>query len=514
VSDGTINICKEVRARAISMAADKGFMVLTEVGKKNAGQLKKMDANQLEYYFWWDNNHIGNKLKPYGQVKKTEMFRMQRGYALNAQFSYLQGYVQEVKKGNQTLIYISESNKRGADVAVIRITGNTAIFINGRDADAEDIEENDSIIAVVNPAGIAFVVSVSNDRYRFDDSRGLPDIVKLVPADGAKNVEVGLKELVATFDKYIYGLEKEDYIESAIRVTNITDNKRVSVSDIDIEGRELYIKLSSGLDKNCKYSVYIPSGLFEDSNDNEFDGIARGDWEFTTAKDYNSEAPGILRLTPSNGAKDVKVGLEKLVATFDKNIYGLESESVIKSRIKIYNLTNRYDTITVTDIDIVGRELQIYLSDGLDEDCKYSVYIPSGLFEDYNDNEFDGIARGDWEFTTAEVNDDDAPVVNKLVPANNARVSDLRQIYIDFNERIRWVDTDLKNQVFVFKLSNSNDLLIPNRIVIDNNRLLLTFSNKLDRGEYGVAITSGVIEDLYGNDFNGISINKWRFEVI
>jgi len=37
VSDGTINICKEVRARAISMAADKGFMVLTEVGKKNAG---------------------------------------------------------------------------------------------------------------------------------------------------------------------------------------------------------------------------------------------------------------------------------------------------------------------------------------------------------------------------------------------------------------------------------------------------------------------------------------------
>jgi len=365
-------------------------------GKIPPGQLKKMDANQLEYYFWWDNNHIGNKLKPYGQVKKTEMFRMQHGYALNTQFSYLQGYVQEVKKGNQTLIYISESNKRGADVAVIRITGNTAIFINGRDADAEDIEENDSIIAVVNPAGIAFVVSVSNDRYRFDDSRGLPDIVKLVPADGAKNVEVGLKELVATFDKYIYGLEKEDYIESAIRVTNITDNKRVSVSDIDIEGRELYIKLSSGLDKNCKYSVYIPSGLFEDSNDNEFDGIA----------------------------------------------------------------------------------------------------------------------RGDWEFTTAEVNDDDAPVVNKLVPANNARVSDLRQIYIDFNERIRWVDTDLKNQVFVFKLSNSNDLLIPNRIVIDNNRLLLTFSNKLDRGEYGVAITSGVIEDLYGNDFNGISINKWRFEVI
>lgn len=37
VSDGTINICREVRARAISMAADRGFLVLTEVGKKNSG---------------------------------------------------------------------------------------------------------------------------------------------------------------------------------------------------------------------------------------------------------------------------------------------------------------------------------------------------------------------------------------------------------------------------------------------------------------------------------------------
>lgn len=37
VSDGTINICREVRARAINMAADRGFLVLTEVGKKNAG---------------------------------------------------------------------------------------------------------------------------------------------------------------------------------------------------------------------------------------------------------------------------------------------------------------------------------------------------------------------------------------------------------------------------------------------------------------------------------------------
>lgn len=37
VSDGAINICREVRTRAIAMAAEREFMILTEVGKKNAG---------------------------------------------------------------------------------------------------------------------------------------------------------------------------------------------------------------------------------------------------------------------------------------------------------------------------------------------------------------------------------------------------------------------------------------------------------------------------------------------
>lgn len=35
VSDGTLNISPEVRARTISLAAEKGFKVLTEIGKKN-----------------------------------------------------------------------------------------------------------------------------------------------------------------------------------------------------------------------------------------------------------------------------------------------------------------------------------------------------------------------------------------------------------------------------------------------------------------------------------------------
>lgn len=37
VSDGTITLSEEVRERAITMAAEKGFRVLTEVGKKNDG---------------------------------------------------------------------------------------------------------------------------------------------------------------------------------------------------------------------------------------------------------------------------------------------------------------------------------------------------------------------------------------------------------------------------------------------------------------------------------------------
>lgn len=42
VSDGTINFTQEVRERAISMALDAGFKVLTEVGKKNLQDKEKI----------------------------------------------------------------------------------------------------------------------------------------------------------------------------------------------------------------------------------------------------------------------------------------------------------------------------------------------------------------------------------------------------------------------------------------------------------------------------------------
>ncbi|MDD2552989.1 MAG: phosphosulfolactate synthase [Desulfotomaculaceae bacterium] len=42
VSDGTINFSQEVRERAISMALDAGFKVLTEVGKKNLQDKEKI----------------------------------------------------------------------------------------------------------------------------------------------------------------------------------------------------------------------------------------------------------------------------------------------------------------------------------------------------------------------------------------------------------------------------------------------------------------------------------------
>lgn len=44
VSDGTISLSKEVRERAITMAAEKGFRVLTEVGKKNDGMDVPVDT--------------------------------------------------------------------------------------------------------------------------------------------------------------------------------------------------------------------------------------------------------------------------------------------------------------------------------------------------------------------------------------------------------------------------------------------------------------------------------------
>ncbi|SFR13381.1 S-layer homology domain-containing protein [Desulfoscipio geothermicus DSM 3669] len=230
-------------------------------------------------------------------------------------------------------------------------------------------------------------------------------------------------------------------------------------------------------------------------------------------EEEDKNAPEIDELKPENGDDNVEIGLKTLVVTFDEEIFAAEDEEDIEAGIKVKNETED-EVVDINDVDIDGSKLVIELAEGLKEDSDYSVIIPEGIIEDEDGKEFAGIEAEDWEFTTAEDEDDDAPVIEKLQPGDGDTVDDdVDELTVRFNEEVRWVDEDFDgNKVLVFEM-DTNSMVTPDKVVLDGDELTIKFDDELDDGEYSVTIRAGIIEDMSGNKFNGIGVNDWVFEV-
>ncbi|TYO97972.1 Ig-like domain-containing protein [Desulfallas thermosapovorans] len=227
-------------------------------------------------------------------------------------------------------------------------------------------------------------------------------------------------------------------------------------------------------------------------------------------------APEVVKLNPKDGAGDVKAGIDELVVTFDEKIYPVKSLKDIKDKIGVENIT-KDRSINIGDVEIDGRDLIIELKVGLEENCRYAVYIPANIIKDKEGNKFAGINSRDWRFATfeGEDEDEDAPKPEKLNPKDGAKVEyGIKKITVKFDEPVQWVnEKSSKNTAIVFN-TTTNALLTPDDVNIDEDQLVIEFDKKLPVGEYGITISSGIIEDLSGNKFPGIGVNDWVFEVV
>lgn len=350
------------------------------------------------------NGYPGNMFGPLNSVKRAEiaamLFRCQNTFSFNNKFNYVRGEVVDVLPSDPAFIVVSSN----AGQLMVQVADDAAIFVDGDAADLSDVEEGDYVSLVLNPAHKAIVVSVKDGE--------------------------------------------------------------------------------------------------NDNNDDD--------------EDEDSDAPEITRLSPKDGAVDVEIETTKLVVTFDENIQAVTSESDVESKIEITNETED-EAVEIKDVDIEDKKLTIYLTDELDDDCEYTVYIPSGIIEDEDGNEFKGLDDSDWSFTTAEEEEDDdnAPEIvdNGLNPEDGeVIVGNVYEITAEFDEDVQWADGDEDNaeKIVIFK---GNDKITPDEIELDDNELVIAFDKALADGEYSVIIPSGVIEDEAGNGFEGIGVNGWNFEI-
>ena len=226
--------------------------------------------------------------------------------------------------------------------------------------------------------------------------------------------------------------------------------------------------------------------------------------------DEDSNAPEITTLSPKDSKGDVESGLKQLVATFDENIQPVKSKSDVASKIKITNETDN-KAVKINYVTISDKKLNIYLVDGLEADCEYTVYMPSDIIEDEDGNNFDGISGSNWNFTTDGEQDNTDPEIDSLDPEDEDDVvGNVHEITATFDENVQWSDGDEDNADKIV-IYNDGNKLTPEDIELNDNELVIKFDEALAEGGYVVIIPSGVIEDEAGNSFNGLS--NWNFEI-
>ena len=327
-----------------------------------------------------------------------------------------------------------------------------------------------------------------------------PQLLGLSPLDDATDVQAS-SNIVLSFDEFV----KAGIGNIVIYNSNNTIARTISVTDttqVTFAGATVTINAASDLAPSSGYYVNLAAGVIKDFSGNDFAGIS-GDtaFNFTTAAD--TVAPTLSNLAPLDNATGVAT-TANIVLTFSETVQAGSGNIVIFNGNGTVN-----QTIAVADssqVSVSGNIVTINPADNLLSGSGYYVNIDGGAFQDLATNSFAGISGAtSYNFTTLA--DTTAPGLTALSPADNATgVQVNANIVLTFNEAV-------KAGTGNFGIFNSKGAVVQTIAVTDTNQVTfsgntVTINPNANLGfgtGYYVNIASGVIKDLSGNSFLGIS---------
>ncbi|MBF0434788.1 MAG: Ig-like domain-containing protein, partial [Magnetococcales bacterium] len=220
-----------------------------------------------------------------------------------------------------------------------------------------------------------------------------------------------------------------------------------------------------------------------------------------TARASDTKAPTLVSSTPADNKMDVGVHQE-ITLRFSEDILPGSGNIVIKS-----DTGTDVRTIAINDtkqIWVEGNLVVIHPKVALSPGTAYGVLIATGTVMDAAGNPYAGISdKTTLNFTTSS--DVTAPTLSSAAPSDNATaIPTDSNIVLTFSEPV----TAGVGQIVI---SNGTDV----RTISVNDASQITFKGKeviinpkmnlLANSDYSVTMTAGVITDVVGNDFAGVS---------
>ena len=393
-------------------------------------------------------------------------------------------------------------------------------------ANLEDVAGNDWFgTGAVDQNG----VYRSGVNWQFTTSANPPQIVSLFPDRGATDVPLDT-ELVITFDKDVQQAEQFPYYYNNANIFG------EGFQNIRVENNQVFLT-PWDLDPNGLTTIFINGENFEDLNGNKFPGIdGVNPWSFNTIITADTEV-AVPTYTPTNGATGilqdqlftVEFDEEIVVGNKGTNIEILQGETNVLNLFGADLALNFDGQKTTISFQIPQERLQLI------PDTTYKIGIFEGNYEDSVGNDWRGsgdIATSglyenglNWQFTTAAILPDNTPPsVTSFVPVTQTSLVPVDQVLsVTFDELVQL--SDPQGSITLFSPASGGGLITIDVLTVANggiqftddgtvSTLTITPTQNLPGNKtLRVEIPAGLIEDLDGNSWNGISgfSLDWQF---
>lgn len=328
------------------------------------------------------------------------------------------------------------------------------------------------------------------------------------PADNSTNISLNQRSFSISFNEQVTYVSGDwRLVETA--TGTVAKTATPSTSSSYDSWWSIYFS-DEFLKPDTEYHIEVDAGSYEDLFGNVFGGVSSGDWTFTT-QEAETTAPIAISFNPVNEGTNVPITQTYFGLSFDEGVQSQGGEV----RLVKTSTGATIKTQTLSAGTFFSSFHAFSFDRGLLEtSTQYHIEIDAGTYEDIFGNAFAGISDETvWSFTTMEA-ETDAPEITSLDPAHNTTEIEITRNYfrIDFDEEVvansgqwRLIKTST-GQVVKTATITSNSYYDDDWAVNFTSGLLETST------QYHIEVDAGTYEDVFGNDFAGISDETvWSF---
>jgi methionine-rich copper-binding protein CopC len=402
-----------------------------------------------------------------------------------------------VKAGTGNLVI-----SNGTDIRTISITDKSQVTFNNSKIiinPTEDLQSNSHYNVKISATAIqdftgnkyAGIKNDSSLNFFTMSDKVLPKLLSTEPSKGDKLVNVD-SNITFTFDEPI------QTGTGNLLLSNGLDNRTIPVTDsaVTIAGNKLILNPATDLTGGGVYNVLLDAGAIKDKAGNAFAGISS-----ETALSFSpidKIAPMLLSVKPSDDSFNVTPS-RNLVLTFNENVKVGSGDIEISNGIT----TTKIAITDKSQVSINKNVVTINPKTDFATDSHYNVQFAAGVLKDSAENVFTGINDATtFNFSTI---DKQAPILLSTTPTDDGlNVAKNSNLVLTFNENVK---ANVGN-IEIRTGSTTKKIPINDKSQVTINKNVITINPKNDfvsGSDYNVQFAKGVVKDILGNAFSGIT---------